>query len=75
MALGYYGIYRTRNSTASLSIATVKQEENSFPPGITYGGLQYALVNAVQVATPGQERAFQQYCEAHNIETDVNIYY
>lgn len=75
MALGYYGIYRARNSTASSAIATVKQEENRFPPSISYNGLNYAFANAVQVGTPGQENAFMSYCEEHNIETDVNIYY
>lgn len=69
----YHGVYRTRNATATMALATVAQEENRFPPSIQYKGASYTLYNIVQVSTPSQIKTFKEYCDQNNIETDVII--
>lgn len=69
----YYGVYRASNATGTKSLATVVQEENRFPPSITYQNTTYTLNHIQQVSTDSQEAAFKEFCERNNMETDVII--
>ena len=71
--LSYYGVYRTRNATVTRALATTGQDKNHFPPSLSYEGVSYTLYQIYQASTPSQHKNFLEYCEKHNIETDVVI--
>jgi len=72
--IGFYGVYRTRNETASKALASVEQKDNHFPPSVTIEDQTYSLDRVVQTASGSQRKSFAEFCKERNIITEVDIY-
>ena len=73
--VSYYGLYSTMIGAVSVSIMSVAQDSNRFPPGIFYNESSYRFIRYYRASTPSQIVNLLNWAEDSNIEINVTLNY
>lgn len=69
----YYGFYRKSDGSPDPGIITTPQEDNRFPPQVSYNDVTYRYILCYLISTPAMAKQLREMATRNGIEVDVVI--